>query len=316
MPTGCVALLVSLGIGPVLEGEVGMGPIDRGVETTLVLACEEPPLLGAPLDEALLEDPPPEDAAPIPEDAPPPADDVPPPEDDPLLDEPPSEGEPEAPLVSTLEEAIAGAPPVTIPLRPTWTRHRVRPRERVTQIAVRYGVTPEDLWRWNDRLNPQATYPRGVRHLRVRARRLPPPRQKVRYRVQEGERWTDISAKFRIETRDLHAYNWTTRELRPGLELELWVDPGWPWALRPGQGPPIPERFDVPQGSRSVGRPHRGRLENGVLLPESDLYTRKVPSSGLYGSTHTIEQLTRAFASFRHHSGYEGRVIIGSMNHK
>ena len=44
--------------------------------------------------------------------------------------------------MSTLEEAIAGAPPVTIPLRPTWIRHRVLPRERVTQIAVRYGVTP------------------------------------------------------------------------------------------------------------------------------------------------------------------------------
>lgn len=286
MPTGCVALLVSLGIGPVLEEvDVGAGVDDPAVETAL------------PLEDA------PEDA--------------PPPEDDPSLDdEPPPASELETPLVRSFEEAIEGAPPVTVPLRPTWIRHRVLPRERVTQIAVRYGVTPEDLWRWNHRLSPQATYPRGIRHLRVRARRLPPPRHEVRYRVQEGERWTDVAAKFRIETRDLHAYNWTTKELRPDLELVLWVDPGWPRTLRPGEGPPVPERFDVPAAGKSVGRPHRGRLENGVLLPESELYTRKVPSSGLYGSSHTIEQLARAFATFRHDSGYEGQVIIGSMSRK
>jgi hypothetical protein len=283
MPTGCVALLVSLGIGPLLEeGRVPVeGAADPAVEAAL--APEAAP------DGAEL---PPDDAAPL------------------------DDAVPEVPLVRSFDEAIAGAPPATTPPRPTWVRHRVLPRERVTQIAVRYGVTPEDLWRWNDKLSPQATYPRGVRHLRVHAHRLPPPRRKVRYAVQEGETWMDIAAAFRIEARDLHAYNWTTRELRPGLELELWVDPGWPRTLRPGEGPPVPERFDVPVGGRSVGRPHRGRLEHGALLPESDLYTRRQPTSGLYGSSHTIEQLQRAFAIFRHDSGYEGTVIIGAMSRR
>lgn len=271
MPTGCIALLVTLGIGPVLD------PILEGeaVDPAAAQAGLEP------------------------------------------LDEPPSPADAhEAPRVLTLDEAIADAPPVETPLRPTWIRHRVLPRERVTQIAVRYGVTPEDLWRWNEQLDPQATYPSGRRTLRVHARRLPPPRRKVRYPVQDGESWMDVAAKFRVETRDLHAYNWTTRDLHPGRELVLWVDPGWPHALRPGQGPPVPERFDVPPGARSVGRPHRGRLEGGVMLPQSDLYTRKVPSSGLYGSSHTIEQLQRAFAGFRHDSGFEGEVIIGAMSRR
>lgn len=276
MPNGCVALLVTLGMGPVLEEE-GRAASARG------------------------------DA------------------DDPRIerieridgeDEPEPEGGDAIPLVESLDEVLAAAPPVRIPPRPTWLRHRVRPRERVTQIAVRYGVSPEELWKWNAKLDPQATYPKGIRHLRVRARVIPPPRQKVRYRVQEGEGWMDVSSKFRVEHRDLHAYNWSTRELRPGKELVLWVDPGWPRTIHPGAGPPVPERFDVPTGARSVGRPHRGRLEAGILLPRSDLYSRKVPTTGLYGSSHTIEQLHRAFAIFRHDAGYDGEVIIGAISRR
>jgi hypothetical protein len=271
MPTGCVALLVSLGIGPVLD--------DAATAAAAAASLD----VGAPPDE---------DA------------------------EPELAAAHETPLVRSFDEAIADAPPVTIPRRPTWIHHRVLPRERITQIAVRYGVTPEDLWRWNERLEPEASYPRGVRHLRVRALRLPPPRRKVHYEVQAGDTWMDVAAKFRVETRDLHAYNWTTRELRPGLQLALWVDPGWPRTLRPGEGPPAPARVEVPAGGRSVGRPHRGRLEGGVLLPASDLYTRKSPTGGLYGSSHTIEQIQRAFASFRHDSGYEGAVIIGALSRR
>lgn len=272
MPTGCVALLVTLGMGPVLDEQ----PLGQ-----LVLAVADAP-----------------------------ADETPEPVDD---SEPDDDG---VPLVESLEQALAGAPAVEVPLRPTWVRHRVRPRERVNQIAVRYAVTPEDLWKWNPKLDPQAVYPKGVRHLRVRARRLPPPRTKVRYRVQEGEGWMDVSAKFLVEHRDLHAYNWSTRDLHPGKELVLWVDPGWPRTIHPGEGPPVPERFDLLTGARSVGRPNRGRLEAGILLPESDLYTRKSPSSGLYGSSHTIEQLHRAFAIFRHDAGYEGNVIIGAISRR
>ncbi|MEX1366370.1 MAG: penicillin-insensitive murein endopeptidase [Nannocystaceae bacterium] len=258
MPTGCVALLLTLGIGPVLEQMAGADP------TELVR-----------------------------------------PDDDDGI-----------PRVRSLAEVLAAAPPTEIPPRPVLLRHRVRPRERITQIAIRYGVRRDDLLRWNPTLDIEAEFPKGRRTLKVRARRLPPPRQKLRYVVQPGEGWMDIAAKFRIEHRDLHAYNWQLRTLQAGQEITLWVDPGWPQTLRPGQGPPVPEHFEVPAGALSVGRPNRGRLQDGVLLPLSELYTRKSPTSGLWASSHTIEQLQRAFAIFRHETGYEGEVVIGAISRR
>lgn len=258
MPTGCVALLLTLGIGPVLE--------PAGTEPAEVVAEE------APADEV--------------------------------------------PLVTSLAEVLAAAGPVEIPERPTLIRHRVRQRERLSHLAIRYGVTRKDLLRWNPTLPEDAVYPSKRRTLKIRARRLPPPRVKVRYVVQEGENWMDVAAKFHVPHRDVHAYNWNLRELQTGQEIVLWIDPGWPQTIHPGEGPPIPETFDVPAGALSVGRPNRGRLQDGVLLPESDLYTRKTPTTGLWGSSHTILQIDRAFAAFRHDTGYEGEVVIGALSRK
>jgi len=252
MPSGCVALLLTLGIGPVLDD-------------------------GASPSAAILDDGP--------------------------------------PVVSSLQEVLDGAAPTVIPEHPTLVRHQVRPRERVSQIAIRYGVPRKDLLRWNKQLGPQDRYP-TQRTLKVRARRLPPPRMQVRYVVQEGEGWMDVSSKFRVEHRDLHAYNWRLRELTPGRAIALWVDPGWPQTIHPDEGPPVPDHFEVPAGGLSTGRPNRGRLQNGVHLPESELYTARPHTSGLYGSSHTIEQLTRAFAIFRHDSGFTGEVVIGALSRR
>ncbi len=251
MPTGCVALLLSLGMGPVLEAK-------------------------APVEAVRMDD--------------------------------------GIPVVASLADVLATAPPTEVPERRTMIRHRVRPRERVTQIAVRYGVAREDLVRWNKRLDPGATYPKGHRHLRVRARRLPPPRIKVKTVIGEDDNWMDIAVRFHVDLKDLHAYNWNTRRLVPGKMLTLWADPGWPQTIHPGEGPPIPDHFDIPQGALSVGRPDRGRLADGVLLPLSELYTRKVPTSGLWGSTHAIEQIHRAFSIFRHDTGFDGEVVIGAIS--
>lgn len=250
MPTGCVALLLTLGIGPVLEEDAMAERVGDGI-----------------------------------------------------------------PTVASLAEVLDDAPPTVVPEHPTMIKHVVRPRERVTQIAIRYAVRRKDLQRWNKKLSPQVVYPRQ-RTLRVRAKRLPPPRVKVRYVVQEGEGWMDVSSKFRIGHRDLHAYNWKLKELTPGTSITMWVDPGWPQTIHPGEGPPVPDHFDVPPGALSVGRPNRGRLQGGVSLPESDLYTRKPKTTGLYGSSHTIEQIHRAFAHFRHDSGFTGDVIIGAISRR
>lgn len=95
--------------------------------------------------------------------------------------------------------------------------------------------------------------------------------------------------------------------------MMAWVEPAVVWTYRPGEGPPVPETFDVPANGLSVGRPQRGRLVDGVQLPESPLYSRGV-ARVLWGSSHTIEQLQRAFAHFRHDTGFEHEIVIGSIS--
>ncbi len=219
----------------------------------------------------------------------------------------------EQPTVRTWDEVAALAGPVEHAERSHWIRHRIRHRERVSQIAARYGVRREKLVEWN-KLDPQQPYPpRGKRSVKVRTRRIVPPRMKVAYVPAEEETWGDVAAQLRVEIPDLHAWNWQQRRLKPGRPLMAWVDPALSLSVRPGLGDEVPESFDVPEGGLSVGRPNRGRLVNAVQLPESPLYTRGVKRV-LWGSSYTIEQLQIAFANFRYDTGFEHEIIVGSIS--
>lgn len=217
------------------------------------------------------------------------------------------------PTVRTWDEVAALAGPVEQAERARWVRHRIRHRERVSQIAARYGVRRDKLVEWN-KLDPQEDYPpRGRRSVKVRTRRLVPPRMKVAYVPEEEETWGDVAAALRVEIPDLHAWNWQHRRLKPGRPVMAWVDPALSWSLRPGGGPQVPDSFDVPGGGLSVGRPQRGRLMSAVQLPDSPLYTRGVKRV-LWGSSYTIEQLQVAFAHFRHDTGFEHQIVVGSIS--
>ena len=67
---------------------------------------------------------------------------------------------------------------------PAWTVHVVRPRERVGQIAVRYGVSRDDLASWNGLRSPRARVRAGTR-LKVLTDRVPPPREEARRRRRQ-----------------------------------------------------------------------------------------------------------------------------------
>ena len=225
---------------------------------------------------------------------------------------------PSALLLTRLLAAAHGcalAPGTTeIPERPRRVRHVVRPRERLVQIAVRYGVTVRQLRAWNPDLELRDGRPRKGTRLKVRARRLPPPRCKITHRLQPGEDLGTLAVRYRAEYRDLLAYNWNNRSPEVGDEVVVWIDPDFPprtVGLRPG--PPVPEPFDVPQGARSVGRPHRGRLEHGQQLPEAPWYPLREPRIS-YGSSHTLGVIMEALATFRARTGYEGEVVIGSIS--
>jgi murein endopeptidase len=205
-----------------------------------------------------------------------------------------------------------------LPASPRWIVHVVTPRERLTQLAVRYGVTTAQILEWNEgRAERRAgEFPKGTR-LRIHARRIPPPRERVEVEVAPGDTFSRIATRYRVEYRDLRAYNWPMddEDVQPGRKVVVWVDPEFPPRtvnVRPGSPPPA-SALSVPQGARSVGRPQKGRLENGVQLPPSPLYTVREPAIA-WASSHTIAVLQRGIADFRTRTGFAGEVQIASMS--
>lgn len=219
------------------------------------------------------------------------------------------------PVVEHYAAAIEGiAAPETFE-GPRWVRHRVRPRERVSQIAARYGVRKQRLIEWNH-LNPQKPFPpKRRRSLKVLTRVRPAGRFEARYIPAADESWGDIAARMRVEIPDLRAWNWRVRRPHEGKPLVLWVDPAQPWTLdedNPVVVEPLPE---IPDTARSIGTPQKGKLKDGLQLPASDLYTRGQPWV-LWGSSHTIRSLVSGIDRFRRDTGYSGELVIGSMSRK
>ena len=83
------------------------------------------------------------------------------------------------------------------PDQPRWIKHKVLSRERLSQIAIRYGVTVEQVKEWNKIKGSQAK--RG-KSLRIRAKRLPPAQELLKHTVKEGETWGSIGAAYRDNT--------------------------------------------------------------------------------------------------------------------
>jgi murein endopeptidase len=70
----------------------------------------------------------------------------------------------------------------------------------------------------------------------------------------------------------------------------------------------------IPGVAQSAGSANRGHLVNGIQLPENpQLYTIRNPQHS-YGSSHTIDTLQRAVASFREQTGFERTLLIADMS--
>jgi murein endopeptidase len=195
-----------------------------------------------------------------------------------------------------------------------WVVHRILRVETLEQVAYRYDATPQAVRRWNG-LHPDSKPPAGLR-VKLKARRVPPPRQRVRYTVQPSDTWWSIAVGHGIDSRELRAANWNApRQLMGGETLTLWIDPAvyhWMHGDRPSLGDE-----DVPssirRGAVGVGSPWDGRLINGVQIPAGAGWRRKLmPSS--YGTTHAVESLVTALQAFHATSGYERELQLGSMS--
>ncbi|MCX4244987.1 penicillin-insensitive murein endopeptidase [Paraliomyxa miuraensis] len=216
---------------------------------------------------------------------------------------------------STIGQGRAVLAPALLPLpRSRWIEHRRVPRESVRQIALRYGVREDEVREWNG-LGPDEPMPRKLKRLRVRARRLPPPRQRIDYAVQEGDTWWSVALRHGVDGRDLRAYNYPySKKMRPGATLQVWVDPVvYDWI---SEGPdPLPPDLGrgMRRGAMSVGSPADGVLLNGLRIPDHEGLELRLPRSA-YGTSHAVEQLVLAVDSFFAHGSYPLPLGVGSMS--
>jgi LysM repeat protein len=196
-----------------------------------------------------------------------------------------------------------------------WIVHIVRPRERIGQIAARYGVTREELVAWNELSGPRARLRAGTK-LEVFTARVPPPREEITYTVAPDETWTDVALRHHVDLDDLKAWNYrkTKQALTTGTELKIWIDPGAPRTVNCRRGePPAPIEFR--SDAVSLGSPSSGKLIRGLLLPLSPLWKRGKRDE-MWASSRTVATLIEAFTRLRVDSGYDGEVYIGSISRR
>ncbi|MBL4683610.1 MAG: penicillin-insensitive murein endopeptidase [Nannocystaceae bacterium] len=204
--------------------------------------------------------------------------------------------------------------PVLVLAHRKWFRHVMVPRERVEQVAHRYGVTVEDLRTWNG-LSGQTQRMRLGSRLRVFTARVPPHREKTAYTVAEGDTWWSVALRHGVDGRDIRAYNYPSRgKMTPGSRLQIWVDPiVHAWITEGGDPLPDDEAFALRRGGLSVGRPDAGWLVNGVRLPKGAGYHLRLPKSA-YGSSHAVEQIMIGLTLFRLVSENPHDLELGAMS--
>lgn len=189
-----------------------------------------------------------------------------------------------------------------------WVHHRMVPGETLAEIAARYGLREADL-RAHNGISPSTEKLRKGTRLKVKARRIPPPRTALEYPVASGDTWISIAQRHGVDPKELRAYNWPWKDkLRPGSVLAIWVDPiasAWITAGTPDES--------IPRGGLGVGAPDAGHLVGGVAIPPGDGYEIRFPDSA-FGTTHAVSELVRALARYRETTKYTGLIGLGSMS--
>ncbi|TPV94584.1 MAG: LysM peptidoglycan-binding domain-containing protein [Myxococcales bacterium FL481] len=201
-----------------------------------------------------------------------------------------------------------------------WVKHEVIPGERVADIAARYQVSPAAVLRWN-KLNKKRPNLRVGQKLKVYAKRMPPPREKITYEVEPGDSWIGIARKFGVERKQLRRWNHKARKnLRPGQRLRVWVDAAPEVATGEAAGsvttaagfPIVP----IKRGATSVGSPNRGKISRPIQLPDNEALYRISNPDHAWGTTHTFQLLQAVVANFRGRSHYQGEIVIGAISRR
>ncbi|MFO7564210.1 MAG: penicillin-insensitive murein endopeptidase [Enhygromyxa sp.] len=197
---------------------------------------------------------------------------------------------------------------------PRWIRHQTIPRETIEQLALRYGVDPGSLRKWNELAADEQPHPRKPKPLRIFARSFPPPREQVEHVVESGEGWGSIARRYGVDSSTLRAWNVseTGRSLEPGEQLVVWVDPIVLDSILHDQ-PSSARAALVRPGAHGVGTPQAGVLVAGVQLPPGEGYELRYPNSA-WGTSFAVREAIAALDRFAARSDYPRPISVGTMS--
>jgi len=208
-----------------------------------------------------------------------------------------------------------------------WIHHRVTSGERLSEISNHYLVSVDKIIRWNH-LDSEHPWLRVGQKLKIYSNVEPLVRHKIKYVVKRGDSWSRIAKRYDVDQRRLRRY-WNQdvpEPLQSGQTIIIWAEPKpqIPKAKKKSEPEQNLEQKEMDPFSptsvrldgQSIGRPGRGRLRNGVQLPNKpQLYTRRNPAHS-WGSSLTVENLQKAIADFRRDTGFDREIIICDMSRK
>jgi LysM repeat protein len=206
------------------------------------------------------------------------------------------------------EDALAAKP------KREWVSHKIVPGESFEDIGARYGVSKNEIIRWNKKTFSKKEWLYAGRTLKIYARTAPPPRERITYKVKFGDTWAKIATRYNVPVSDLQRWNKKVpKRFKAGTNLLVYTNPRMPPPGADGESAaPLPS-ISVRDGGRAVGKPHRGKLISGVRLPKSDLYTVRDPDKS-FGTTHAVKTIHSAIAIFRRDTSFEGKIVIADLS--
>ncbi|MEC9072234.1 MAG: LysM domain-containing protein, partial [Myxococcota bacterium] len=180
-------------------------------------------------------------------------------------------------------------PPPTHQVHGQNVEYRIQPGDTLDEIADHYGTTVEDIRKKNPRDAADPNNLKAGRTLLVHATKNKRPPKVISYTIQAGDNPSKIAKRYKTTWREIRRLNPRIkddpRKLRIGQKLKLYHN-----------GP----------FSSSRGKPHAGRLINGVQLQKGKGYYIRRPYNA-WGTEDTIDQLLASIAKVRrkHHKVHD-----------
>lgn len=197
---------------------------------------------------------------------------------------------------------------------PRWIVHESLPRDTIENVALRYGVSARELRRWNGMSPTGRLDSHAPKQLRVRAKRFPPPRERLVHVAAPGENWDSIGRRYGVFDRHLREWNRDEigRTVEPGEHVTVWIEPMVRATMRVDLSV-SDHAARISPGAHGIGTPQSGVLVAGVQVPAGEGYVRRYPNS-TWGTTYAVRHLVETLDDFHQASGYRGTLMLGSMS--